>query len=48
MKEELQRFITAQESKTIYGNTLYEQALIEITYPTAPFQTKPRSEWLGF
>ncbi len=27
---ELQRFITAQEGKTIHGNTLYEQALIEI------------------
>ena len=28
--EDLQRFITAQEGKTIHGNTLYEQALIEI------------------
>ena len=27
--EDLQRFITAQEGKTIHGNTLYEQALIE-------------------
>ena len=27
---DLQRFITAQEGKTIHGNTLYEQALIEI------------------
>ena len=30
MEEDLQRFITAQEGKTIHGNTLYEQALIEI------------------
>ena len=30
MAEDLQRFITAQEGKTIHGNTLYEQALIEI------------------
>ena len=30
MIEDLQRFITAQEGKTIHGNTLYEQALIEI------------------
>ena len=28
--ESLQRFLTAQEGKTIHGNTLYEQALIEI------------------
>lgn len=28
--ENLQRFLTAQEGKTIHGNTLYEQALIEI------------------
>ena len=28
--EDLQRFLTAQEGKTIHGNTLYEQALIEI------------------
>lgn len=27
---DLQRFLTAQEGKTIHGNTLYEQALIEI------------------
>ena len=27
---DLQRFITAQNGKTIYGNTLYEQALKEI------------------
>ena len=27
---DLQRFITAQDGKTIHGNTLYEQALIEI------------------
>ena len=30
MEDDLQRFITAQEGKTIHGNTLYEQALIEI------------------
>lgn len=28
--EDLQRFLTAQDGKTIHGNTLYEQALIEI------------------
>ena len=28
--EDLQRFLTAQSGKTIYGNTLYEQALKEI------------------
>ena len=28
--ENLQRFLAAQEGKTIHGNTLYEQALIEI------------------
>lgn len=28
--EDLQRFLAAQEGKTIHGNTLYEQALIEI------------------
>ena len=28
--EGLERFIEAQNGKTIYGNTLYEQALIEI------------------
>lgn len=28
--EGLVRFLTAQEGKTIHGNTLYEQALIEI------------------
>ena len=27
---DLQRFLTAQNGKSIYGNTLYEQALIEI------------------
>ena len=29
-KEDLQRFLTAQDGKSIHGNTLYEQALIEI------------------
>ena len=29
-KEGLERFLTAQDGKTIYGNTLYEQALKEI------------------
>ncbi|MBR1400266.1 MAG: DUF1810 family protein [Prevotella sp.] len=28
--EDLKRFLTAQNGKTIYGNTLYEQDLIEI------------------
>lgn len=28
--DNLQRFLTAQDGKTIHGNTLYEQALIEI------------------
>ena len=28
--EDLQRFLTAQDGKSIHGNTLYEQALIEI------------------
>ena len=30
MMEDLQRFLTAQDGKSIHGNTLYEQALIEI------------------
>lgn len=30
MTKDLQRFLKAQNGKTIYGNTLYEQALIEI------------------
>ena len=28
--EDLQRFLTAQDGRSIHGNTLYEQALIEI------------------
>ena len=28
--KDLQRFLTAQDGKSIHGNTLYEQALIEI------------------
>jgi Uncharacterized conserved protein len=28
--EDLERFLTAQNGKSIHGNTLYEQALIEI------------------
>lgn len=28
--EDLGRFLRAQDGKTIFGNTLYEQALIEI------------------
>ena len=30
MMKDLQRFLTAQNGKTIYGNSLYEQAIIEI------------------
>ena len=30
MMDDLQRFLTAQDGKSIHGNTLYEQALIEI------------------
>lgn len=30
MMEDLGRFLKAQDGKTIFGNTLYEQALIEI------------------
>ena len=30
MMEDLGRFLRAQDGKTIFGNTLYEQALIEI------------------
>lgn len=30
VNNDLKRFINAQNGKTIYGNTLYEQALIEI------------------
>lgn len=30
MKDNLNRFLTAQNGKSIHGNTLYEQALIEI------------------
>lgn len=30
MKEDLERFLKAQNGKSIYGNSLYEQALIEI------------------
>ena len=30
INNDLNRFINAQNGKTIYGNTLYEQALIEI------------------
>ena len=38
MEENLQRFLTAQEGKTIHGNTLYEQALIEIQQGELDFE----------
>ena len=38
MEETLQRFLTAQEGKTIHGNTLYEQALIEIQQGELDFE----------
>ena len=36
--DNLQRFLTAQDGKTIHGNTLYEQALIEIQEGSLGFE----------